>query len=94
LSEEKKKALPNLLDEKAKLEKRIADLEEEKRLALINEIIDLWIEFGSTKAEDRELKVERLKKLDDFNLTVLRDEFQRMVDVVAKKRNLSHRLYR
>jgi len=97
LSQEKL-ALPDMFAEKKKLEKRISELEQEKRLALLNEIIDLQIENATAKAEDRQTQLESLKSrlntLSESDLIALKAELQRIYRKVAEKKNTKRHLYR
>jgi len=84
LSQEKL-ALPDMFTEKKKLEKRIAELEEEKHLKLVSEIVDLTIALGSIEPEDSQKEFERLRKFDNHNLILIKQELERFIERIVKK---------
>jgi len=66
-------------EEKKALEKRVADMETEKHLNLVGEIVSLKIEKGLIEEKDRGAEINRLKDLPDSALAVVRQDTENIV---------------
>ena len=90
-----KKALPDPKDVSMRiLESEVARLKEEKHVSLVNEIVDLKVEHGILKAEDKQAQVERLKEISDEHLNLLKDDLQRMIRKLNDRLATRRKLYR
>ena len=91
-----KKALPTselirinrLETEKAKLEKQIADIEEQKHLSLVKQIVELRLEAGLIKGAEAEAEIKRLLQIPDQALIIIKDDWKRAINKLATRKKL------
>jgi len=93
---EEKKMLPNpeaiairtLQSEKAILEKQIADIQEQKHLTLVSEIAEARLQVGMIKKEQVGSETERLLKLPDAALQIMKEDTRKVIEKLASRRHL------
>ena len=93
---EEKKALPSpeaiairtLQSKKDVLEKQIADIQEQKHLSLVKEIVELRLETGLMKGEEVEAEIKRLSQIPDQALIIIKGDWKRAINKLATRKKL------
>jgi len=83
---EKNKNIETLKAEKCELERKIGDMEAEKHSRLVAEIVEARLEFGICK--DGKAETERLLKLPDVALEILKEDTRKVIEKLASRRRL------